>query len=783
MKQIEIKVDTGAASGTQDTLFGVFIEDLSHALDGGLYGELVQNRSFEYEAEANPEYSALTAWEAVERGDSFVQLHTETVSPYHPNNPHYLVVESIAADRNGCGVQNAGYDTGIPVKKGAEYVFSCICRVRKGTNPVLQVKLEAADGKAEYAAESVTLDSGDWKRYACRLTASQSDFCGRLTLLLTEPAILHLDRVSLFPAETFQQRENGLRRDLAEMIADLKPAFVRFPGGCLTHVGTLDSREKSSVYRWKNTLGPVEERQEKRNVLWQYQQSFGMGVYEFFLFCEDLGAEPIPVVSAGHDPHFLRTAQEDELQEWIDEALDLIEFANGSAESKWGSVRARMGHPESFCLKYLMIGNEEVGEGYTRNYDVIAGAVREKYPEIRLMNSVITCAYQGKPEGGMEQAVRTGTPYTDFHTYAAPEWFLANAHQFTGGPEEPKVFFGEYSSCDDTWYNALAEAAFMTGVEKTDGIAFLCYAPLLNHVAYSNWKPDMIHFDNHRCYGTPCYYAHKLFMNHQGDRLLSTEDNIAGGKLFCKRPGGTLKMSVNLAEIAVRDFKVTGKESGRTERLADFELNPQNPEMRCADNLGGDFTASFTFIRKEAPGTPAHRGKYAVTVSLGEENGPDKILCTIDGWQRLTTISGKVGTYKTHQLCRIRSGVEYAVRLCVENNVVSIYIDGELCGSFENRDVVPRELYYSAVQNSAGDTIVKLVNVLPEEKQVSLSFADGKDHTAALSIMDGCSPDARNSLEEPFAVSPKERQAQIRKGKLECRVAGYSITVIRVPAL
>ncbi len=781
MEQIEIRVDTGAVCGKQETFFGVFIEDLSHALDGGLYGELVQNRSFEFEAEANAEYTALTAWETVERGDSFVQIHTETVSPYHANNPHYLVVESIVADHDGCGIRNIGYNTGIPVKKDAEYIFSCICRVRQGTNPVLWVKLEDEAGKIVYAAENITLRSGDWNRYECRLTAEQSDFCGRLTLLLTEPAIIHLDRVSLFPTETFHKRKNGIRRDLAEMIADLKPAFVRFPGGCLTHVGTLDSQEKSSVYRWKNTLEPVDIRPEKRNVLWQYQQTLGLGIYELFLFCEDLKAEPVPVVSAGYDPHFLRLAKEDELQEWIDEALDLIEFANGSVETKWGRVRAHMGHPESFQLKYLMIGNEEVGEGYTRNYDVIARTVKEKYPEITLMNSSIICAYRGKPENGMEQAIRTGTEYTDMHTYGAPEWFLANTHQFVSKPGEPKIFFGEYSSCDDTWYNALVEAAFMTGVENTDGIAFMCYAPLLNNVAYSNWKPDMIHFDNYRCYGTPCYYAHKLVMNHQGDKLLFTEDNIENrGKLIPARPEGMLKMNVNLADIEVRDFKVVRKECNRTEHIPDFRLYAGNKEIRCVDKIKGDFTASFSFIRKEAPGTPAHRGKYAITVSLGAEDEPGMITWTIDGWQRLTTISGKVGNYKTHQLCQIRSGVEYAVMLCVENNVASIYIDGTLCGSFESMEVVPEELYYSAVQSSTGDVIVKLVNVLPDEKRVCVSLGDDKDRMAVIHTMNGYSRDARNSLEEPLAVVPKERHVQIQKGELECDVPGFSITVIRV---
>lgn len=779
MENIEIKIETRTHLKEQDTLFGIFIEDLNHALDGGLYGEMVQNRSFEYDAEDHEGYHSLTAWEAVERGDSFVQIHTESVMPRHSNNPHYLVVEALSVDK-GCGVRNQGYNQGISIVKDTAYHFSCYCRVCGSNMPVMEVRLEDERGENVYAAERMQLSSEEWEKYECTLTASQSDPCGRLTLLLMDKSIIHLDMVSLFPKDTFCNRENGVRKDLGEMIADLNPAFVRFPGGCLTHVGSLNSQEKASLYRWKNTLGPVDKRQSKHNVLWQYNQTFGMGFYEFFLFCEDLQAEPIPVISAGNDPHFNRKADPEEMQEWIDEALDLIEFANGGTDTKWGGIRAEMGHPDSFRMKYLTIGNEETGEWYTRNYDIIAQAVRKRYPNIKLINSVTICSHEGHPEDGMEQAIRTKSEYTDMHVYGEPEWFFANARQFLSSPGKPRIFFGEYSSCDDTWYNALIEAAFMTEVENTDGIAFMCYAPLLNNMEYNNWHPNLIHFDNYRTFGIPSYYAQKLITRNQGEILLPTQDSIIReNKIFPRKLSGDLSMKVNLAEVEIRDFTIEKKESGLKKTVPDFCLNGQEKEKRGIEKLEEDFNVSFKFVRKEAPGTPAYRGKYALSLCLENEENGDEVTWTIDGWQRLITIGGTVGNYKTHHICEIKSGIEYRAELQVENNKASAYIDGVLCYTFEGIKAEPEELYYSAVKDKAGDVIVKVVNVLPDVKQIHIILDDKADCPVLLSSMAGHDLKERNSLEEPLKVAPEERLIQVKGGELEYRVPGYSISVFR----
>lgn len=780
MKQIELCIETKRKIKEQNTSFGIFMEDLNHALDGGIYGELVQNRSFEYDAEDHEGYHSMTAWETVERGDSYVQVHTETAEPRHPNNPHYLVVEALSADE-GCGIRNCGYNKGIYVEKDKRYKFYCFCSVCKGESTVLEVRLEDESGRNVYASEKIFLSSEKWTRYECTLTANQTDFCGRLTLLLKSRSTIHLDMVSLFPEETFRGRENGLRKDIAEMLENLKPEFIRFPGGCLTHVGSLDRREKSSVYRWKNTLGPVDERQSRHNVLWQYNQTFGMGIYEFFLFCEDIHAEPVPVISAGNDPHFNRTASLENFQEWIDEALDIIEFANGDVDTVWGGIRARMGHPESFHLKYLTIGNEETGGYYPENYDKISSAVRKKYPEIKLINSVIICSHEGHPEDGMEQAERTKTEYTDIHVYAKPEWFLANARQFRAGDGKPGIFFGEYSSCDDMWCNALAEAAFMIGAENTDGINFMCYAPLLNNVKYSSWHPDLIHYDNYRCYGIPSYYVQQMFMCNQGKKILAVQDTIEQEQtVFPKKISGKCSVRVEMAEVDIKDFLIEKIQNGEKKNIPDFSVNALSKENNEIGSLDEDFRISFTFRRKEAPGTPAYRGKYALKVCVENEEDGEDITWVIDGWQREISIKGSVGKNKIHHICEIKSQKDYKAIFEVKNNIARAYINGALCCTYENFRAIPEELYYSAEEDEAGDVILKIVNVRPDEKILKISLDESADYEVSALVMDGYQPEDRNSLEEPLKVAPRREKLRMERGKMEYLVSGLSVAVLRM---
>ena len=290
----------------------------------------------------------------------------------------------------------------------------------------------------------------------------------------------------------------------------MHPKFMRFPGGCLVHDGALDPDARDAQYRWKNTVGPIEERPARRSN-WGYHQTLGLGFYEYFQLCEDIGAKPLPVISPGYDPHHGRAAEPDEMQYFIDEALDLIEFANGEPSTKWGGLRAQLGHPEPFGMEYLGIGNEEVGEGFFERYKIVADAVRARYPEIKLIGTAGPFAAGGEYERGWRHAREDGADFVDEHYYMTPEWFLANHHRYDAFPADgPKVFLGEYASWGNTWYNALCEASYMLGLERNaKAVGLSCYAPLFANADYVNWKPDMIWFDKEKSFGTANYHVQK----------------------------------------------------------------------------------------------------------------------------------------------------------------------------------------------------------------------------------------------------------------------------------
>ncbi len=426
-------------------LFGIFFEDLNHAADGGLYAELVQNRSFEFDPIDHPDYHALTAWEKVERGGGECEVRVENETPLNKQNQNYAVIDIMAAG-DGVGLMNHGFNTGIPVREGETYVFSMYARRNSSFDVPVIITLEGLEGSI-YSEAAIVVASDQWTKYEARLTASATDYSGRLVLTTKGSGFLCLDMVSLFPARTFRNRPNGLREDIATLLADLRPKFMRFPGGCLIHDGSLNADDRDSMYRWKNTLGDVAERPARRNN-WRYNQTLGLGYYEYFLFCEDIGAKPIPVVPAGSDPHHKRNVPLEELQPWIDEALDLIEFANGDASTPWGAIRAKLGHPEPFGLEYIGVGNEEVGEPFFERYAYFHRAIKAKYPAIKIINNSGPFASGEEYERGWRSARENGSDFVDEHYYQSPEWLLANHRRYDSyKADDPKVFLGEYASC------------------------------------------------------------------------------------------------------------------------------------------------------------------------------------------------------------------------------------------------------------------------------------------------------------------------------------------------
>ena len=450
----------------------------------------------------NPSYQALTAWKRIEEGGASVSSFVSNKSPFSKRNPNYLILEINKAGTRA-GIKNLGYNSGIAVKENESYNFSCYAKSDKPCE--ITVSIDNAYGEV-ITEKSLNITSNEWTEYSFILTSPVDDFSAVLAVTSNQECKFCLDFVSLFPVKTYKNRKNGMRNDIAEMLADLKPKFMRFPGGCLIHDGTLNSDDRNSMYRWKNTIGAVTDRPSRRNN-WRYNQSLGLGYFEYFQFCEDIGAKPLPVLPAGYNPHMEQAVPLDEIQEWIDDALDLIEFANGTADTKWGKIRCDMGHAEPFNLEYLAVGNEEVGQGFWDRYDLFHKAIKEKYPQIKIINSAGPFPQGGEFERGWNNAKKNGSDLVDEHYYTSPEWMLANCHRYDNMPSDgPKVFLGEYASWGNTYYNALIEAAYMTGLENNaHAIGLVCYAPLLCNVDYINWQPDMIWFDNHRVYGSANY--------------------------------------------------------------------------------------------------------------------------------------------------------------------------------------------------------------------------------------------------------------------------------------
>ncbi len=550
-----ITVDLSKPKAISPDLIGIFFEDINYAADGGLYAELVQNRSFEYQATERLEWGPMTAWELSTRDGGRGSLSVETAVSVHPNNPHYLVID-VQQPGAGVGLVNSGFD-GIPVQSGAQYDFSLFGRQlfignRWGNNGKLDqptkllVRLETKD-RGVLGETTVEVSGRNWQRVAGAITATNSDSSARLAVLSLTRGGVAVDEISLLPKATFKNRANGLRPDLAQAIADLKPKFMRFPGGCLVHGHGLDN-----LYRWKDTIGPIEQRRGQGN-LWGYHQSVGLGYFEFFQFCEDIGAKPLPVVPAGvccqNADHQGGTGQRglplSEMPAYLQDVLDLIEWANGPATSTWGAKRAAAGHPEPFHLKYLGVGNEEhITPVFGERFKMIHDVLKAKHPEITVIGTVGPFHSGEDYDAGWKIADELKIAMVDEHYYEKPEWFLNNLQRYDRYDRaRSRVYVGEYAAHESNRANtlrcALAEAAYLTSLERNaDVVQLASYAPLLAKQNRTQWRPDMIYFSNTNLVRSANYYVQQLFGQNSGDQWF---------------PANTAATATNLATSCVRD--------------------------------------------------------------------------------------------------------------------------------------------------------------------------------------------------------------------------------------
>lgn len=793
MGQSKITVRPDRVTGQLGDLYGIFFEDLNHAVDGGLYAEMVQNRSFEFCAVDNPSYHPLMAWEKIEKKYSRMQWWIQDSHPYSRHNPHYLVCE-IFETGMGAGVRNTGFTPGMYLQKGEKYRFSCLAATDGRGELPLRIVLENDEGRNLGQADIVVSNGTVWNHYEAEITAQEITTAGNLSIYIEAVGRLYLDMVSLFPQKTFMQQRNGLRADIATLLADLKPRFMRFPGGCLVHDGSINAEDRDSLYRWKNTIGVLEERPARRNN-WGYNQTLGLGYYEYFCFCEEIGAKPLPVLPAGYDPHHQRKVPFDQLDEWIQEALDLISFANDDASAQWGRIRCELGHPEPFGLEYIGIGNEEVGEGFFERYPYFHKAIKEKYPDIQIIASSGPFAAGGEYEKGWNCARRNHADLVDEHYYMAPEWFLANHHRYDSFDENgPKVFLGEYASWGNTWYNALTEASYMTGMERnSEKVGLACYAPLLCNVNYINWKPDMIWFDNHQAYGTANYYVQKLFMNHQGDDRIELEmtgiddsvtiqDDPKGGFGLRTEPDTVVRYS----QIMIEDIQ-----NGTIWKDSEVYFVGDNVEQYIsADPDARVVTEDILLHTVESDhyiitvkGEMLY-GRRGFMLQYGNRDEKNRYQWEIGGWQNMDSaltqdIAGR-NSCLTQSSFTVAADREYELKLEIEGRHLRAYIDGELIHEIHHAPVKIEPLYTAAsIDRQSGDVIVKLVNVQKRPIDTVLHMEGIEQAKGTAYIMSGFALKDENSFAEPLKVSPREEEIQLTQGCCSCHIDGESVQVLR----
>lgn len=530
---------SGNAKPISPDLFGIFFEDINYAADGGLYAELLQNRSFEYTSVVNRDWNGLTGWRFEKGQGSEGRVNLRWGNPLHANNPHYAALH---VAKGTVSLANEGFG-GIVLKANESYDFSVFTCLLSGVVRPMEVRLELPDGKV-IASSKMEAPITDWKHQKVTLTPSSSTDHARLVVTASGTGTVGLDVVSLFPQKTFRNRPNGLRADLAQSIADLKPKFIRFPGGCIVHGGWLGT---SAMYDWKQTVGPVETRRAMGNN-WGYYQSMGLGYFEYFQFCEDIGAKPLPVVPSGVSCQNTDTnwgkGQEGipmaDMKAYIQDVLDLVEYANGSVKSKWGKVRAEAGHPKPFNLEYLAIGNEEaITPEFEVRFKMIHDAVKAKYPRLKLIGTVGPFASGEDFDNGWKFARKERVAYVDEHYYVPPTWFWDNLRRYDSyDRSESKVYAGEYAAHENGRENtlraALSEAAYLTSLERNgDVVALSSYAPLLAKQGHTQWRPDLIYFDNVQVSPSVNYEVQRLFMHNSGDAYLDSTLTAEGNDLAC----------------------------------------------------------------------------------------------------------------------------------------------------------------------------------------------------------------------------------------------------------
>ncbi len=749
-------------------LYGIFFEDINCSADGGLYAELVRNRNFS--DSDKPDH-----WSPLASGAAAVNLAVDEADPVSPKNRRSLKIQVANNADARAGVVNEGY-WGMSVKKGESYTLTLFAMGEQGFAGPLFATLESGSGK-RYAEARISSLAGSWKSYRVTLSPNESDPKARLCLTTSKPGTFRIDMVSLFPKHTWKNRPNGLRPDLAEMLADLKPAFVRFPGGCWVEGDTM-----ALAYRWKQTIGNPAERRTQRNI-WQYEATHGIGYHEYLQLCEDLHAEPLFVINCGMSHR--EVVPMDKMQEFVQDALDAIEYANGPRNSTWGSLRARNGHPAPFGLKYLEIGNENGGPRYHERYALFYDAVKAKYPEMRLVAN----------EWGGSPANRT-VEILDEHYYNSPEFFINNAGKYDSyGRAGRKIYVGEYAVTQGCGQGnlraAVGEAAFMTGMERNSDVVFMAsYAPLFANVNYKKWNPDLINFDSSRVYGLPSYYVQKMFNENRGDTVLPVTLQVP--EVTPKPKTGAIGVGTWRTEAEFKDIRVTRGDAVLF--TCDFADGTKGWKLH-----GGDWSVQDGALRQKSQGENIRAfagdkswSDYTYTLKARKLSGAEGFLIpflvqdenakawwNIGGWGNTRHAIEMEGIITSDVSGRIETDRWYDIRIEVRGTNIKCYLDDKLVHDATYPKT--RSLYATASrQTRTGEIIVKVVNVSAAEQETVIRLNGTRvSGTARATVLSSADPADENTLEQPRKLFPVQLTLPCWGAELTHSFPGNSVTVLR----
>jgi alpha-L-arabinofuranosidase len=787
---VDVQVDE-PGHRVSPTLWGIFFEDINLSADGGVYPELVRNRSFD--ASEQPEF-----WKAVGDNAASVELAIDDRQPLNPLNRTSLRVRS----RDPWTVENEGY-WGMNVAEGDGYTLNLAARPADGFSGPVTVRLVSEDGKTTLAEGKLTdlgrsnadgggrrgrggrggRGGGEWRQHTLELSPKASDAKARLQISGEGGSgALLLDMVSLMPNKTW--KKSGMRPDLCEMLDALKPSFFRFPGGCW-----VEGDDLAHMNKWKNTVGDVAARTPLYNI-WGYMATHGLGYHEYLQLSEDLGAEPLFCINVGMSHK--EAAPMAQMGQWVQDALDAIEYANGPVDSVWGGLRAANGHPEPFNLKYIEIGNENGGDLYRERWPLFVKAIKAKYPEMVL---VANHWQGGYPTSPMPEVV-------DEHYYNTPDFFMQQANKYDSYDRNgPKIFVGEYAVTRNGGTGnlraAIGEAAFMTGIERnSDIVTMACYAPLLVNVNHRRWNPDLINFDSSRAYGLPGYYVQQLFSLHRGDVTLPVKVDTT--KIEEPAPTGCIGVGTWNTEAEFKDVKVTSpdgkvlfesdfaKGDDGWEKLGDGDWSikdgalHQSAQREFVRALAGDRSWGDYDLALKARKIAGAEGFLILFHIQGNE---DRTWWNIAGWNN-TQHAVQLGGTQDPKRGAVEADRWYDIKVSVRGASVKCYLDGELVHDIKNTLATTSGMYASATRDDAsGEVIVKVVNTLatPTKTDINLNGVDGVKMGARAIVLTSENATDENSLDDPLKVSPKDEELEIEGPTFTRELPGNSLTVFRIP--